>query len=118
MRVALYGSAGKVGSLLLPALHAEGYEVVDARVDGVVGLDVPAARHERHRRAAADERPPAPALAVLDRLEQEAGLVTDQLDERRDRRLEIAEHLGPHGDDGVLGGEPVELLARRLDVHR
>ena len=40
MRVALYGSAGKVGSLLVRALQAEGHEAVDARVHGSAGCDV------------------------------------------------------------------------------
>ena len=48
-------------------------------VDG----DAPVAQHERGRRLAPDEREPAPALAVLDRLEQEAGAVADELGEGR-----------------------------------
>ena len=39
MRVALYGSGGKVGSLLGPALDAAGHEHVDARVTGPEGCD-------------------------------------------------------------------------------
>jgi len=40
MRVALYGSAGKVGAVLGPALTASGHEVVDGRSAGPEGCDV------------------------------------------------------------------------------
>jgi len=39
MRVALFGAAGKVGSLLVPALRDRGDEVVDAREIGPAGCD-------------------------------------------------------------------------------
>ncbi len=39
MRVALYGAAGKVGSLLGPALAAAGHEVVDGREVGPEGCE-------------------------------------------------------------------------------
>jgi 4-hydroxy-tetrahydrodipicolinate reductase len=39
MRVALYGAAGKVGTVLLPALEAAGHEVVDGREIGPEGCD-------------------------------------------------------------------------------
>jgi 4-hydroxy-tetrahydrodipicolinate reductase len=39
MRVALFGVAGKVGSVLAPALGAAGHEVVDARENGPEGCD-------------------------------------------------------------------------------
>ncbi len=39
MRVALYGSAGKVGAVLGPALTASGHEVVDGRSAGPEGCD-------------------------------------------------------------------------------
>jgi 4-hydroxy-tetrahydrodipicolinate reductase len=39
VKVALYGSAGKVGSVLAPALAAAGHEVIDARGTGPVGCD-------------------------------------------------------------------------------
>jgi len=39
MKVALYGSAGKVGSVLGPALVAAGHGVVDARTTGPAGCD-------------------------------------------------------------------------------
>ena len=40
MRVALFGAAGKVGSVLGPTLEAAGHEVVDARAAGVDGAEV------------------------------------------------------------------------------
>lgn len=40
MRVALFGAAGKVGSVLGPALEAAGHEVVDAREQGAESCDV------------------------------------------------------------------------------
>ena len=40
MRVALYGADGKVGSVLGPALAAEGHDVVDGRIAGPDGCDV------------------------------------------------------------------------------
>ena len=39
MKIALYGSDGKVGSVLGPALAAAGHDVVDARVAGPAGCD-------------------------------------------------------------------------------
>ena len=48
-------------------------------------LDVPAAGDEGGERVAADEAPAAPALAVLDGLEQEAGLVAHDAQERATR---------------------------------
>jgi 4-hydroxy-tetrahydrodipicolinate reductase len=39
MRVALYGSAGRVGVVLAPVLAATGHEVVDGRSDGPEGCD-------------------------------------------------------------------------------
>ena len=38
-----------------------------------------------------------------------------ELHERRDRRLEVGEHLAPHRHDGVVAGERDELVARRTD---
>jgi 4-hydroxy-tetrahydrodipicolinate reductase len=40
MRVALYGAGGNVGSVLRPALVAEGHVVVDGREHGPAGCDV------------------------------------------------------------------------------
>ena len=76
------------------------------------------AQHERGRRVAADEREAAPALAVLDRLEQEAGAVADELGERGDRRLEVGEQLAPDRHDRVRRGERAELVAGRADAAR
>ena len=39
MRICLYGTGGKVGSVLGPALRAAGHEVVDGRADGPDGCD-------------------------------------------------------------------------------
>jgi len=39
VRIALFGTGGKVGSVLAPGLEAAGHEVVDARVDGPEGCD-------------------------------------------------------------------------------
>ena len=69
-------------------------------------LEDAVAQHQRGERVAAHERPPAPALAVLDGLEQEAGLVvTAQPGEGGDGRDQVGEQLPPHGHDGVVGGE-------------
>jgi 4-hydroxy-tetrahydrodipicolinate reductase len=40
VRICLYGTGGKVGSVLGPALRAAGHEVVDGRTDGPDGCDV------------------------------------------------------------------------------
>ncbi len=40
MRICLYGTGGKVGSVLGPALREAGYEVVDGRAGGPDGCDV------------------------------------------------------------------------------
>ena len=40
MKICLYGTGGKVGSVLGPALREAGHEVVDGRVDGPDGCDV------------------------------------------------------------------------------
>ena len=71
------------------------------------------AQLERGDRIAPDEAEPAPPLAVLDGLEQEARAVADQLRVRGDRRLEVGEQLGPHRHDRVVGGERAELVAAR-----
>ena len=76
---------------------------------GAVDGDVEAAGREGRGGPAADERPAAPALAVLDRLEQEAGLVVPaEAGEGGDRRDQVGQQLAPHRDDGVLRGEGVE----------
>ena len=77
-------------------------------------VDRAAAGDERGRGSPADERPAAPALAVLDRLEQEAGLVAAaQPGERGDRRDQVGQQLAPHRHDGVArAARAVELVAR------
>ena len=40
MKICLFGAAGKVGSVLGPALERAGHEVVDGRVAGPTGCDV------------------------------------------------------------------------------
>jgi len=40
VRVCLYGTSGKVGAVLGPALEAAGHEVVDGRTSGPAGCDV------------------------------------------------------------------------------
>jgi 4-hydroxy-tetrahydrodipicolinate reductase len=40
VRICLYGTGGKVGSVLGPALHEAGHEVVDGRANGPGGCDV------------------------------------------------------------------------------
>ena len=72
-------------------------------------FDLSAAHHQRAGRRPADEREPTPALRVLDRLEQKAFSVADELDEHRERRLEIGEHFAPHRNDGVVARELDEL---------
>ena len=40
MRICVFGTTGKVGAVLGPALERAGHEVVDGRVDGPAGCDV------------------------------------------------------------------------------
>ena len=77
----------------------------------------PSRSTQRGDRVAPDEGEPAPALAVLDRLEQEARRVADELGVGRDRRLEVGEQLGPHRHDRVLAGERAELVPARPQPH-
>ena len=60
---------------------------IGGHLDGQLAgdLDLAVAQQQRGDGIAADEREAAPALAVLDRLEQEAGPVADELGERGDR---------------------------------
>ena len=83
---------------------------VGAEVPSGLGDD-PVAQVERGHRRVTDEAVTAPALAMLDRLEQEPLAVAHQLQERRHRRLEVGQQFGPHGNDRVLGGQSVELVA-------
>src|SRR5690606_19057931 len=64
----------------------------------------------------AHEAPPAPpGLAVLDRLEQEAGAVAHEAEVGGDGGGQVGEQLPPHRDDGVRAGERPELVERRPD---
>ena len=102
------GAASARGSARSSASSAASVPSSDGTPSGGVTaepLDVPAARHERARRIAAEEREPAPAFGVLDRLEQEAFAVADELHERRQRRLEVGEHLAPDRHDRVVARE-------------
>ena len=87
------------------------------RRDVAVDLDPAAAGDERGRRRPADERPAAPALAVLDRLEQEARAPSPaaQPAEGGDRRDQVGEQLAPHGHDGVVAGQGAELVPARAE---
>src|SRR5207237_8692855 len=73
------------------------------------------AQRERGQRIASDERPSTPALAVLDRLEQEPVAVADHARERGDRSREIAQHVAPHGHHAMLSRQLTEAIARRTD---
>jgi hypothetical protein len=90
----------------------------DLHRQGTIDADDPVAQDQRGDRIAADEREAAPALAMLDRLEQESRAVSDELGVGRDGRLQIAEHLGPHRHHGVVSGEGAELVSTRADRHR
>ncbi len=76
-------------------------------------FDPATAGDERPRRIAAEEREPPPPFRVLDRLEEEALTIADELHERRHRRLEVGQDLTPDRDDRVVAREGVELGARR-----
>ena len=65
-----------------------------------------------------DERPPAPPVAVLHRLQQEALFLPDHSGEGGDRGGQVGEHFGPHGNDGVLGSQRLELLERGPNPHQ
>ena len=78
------------------------------------GLDGAAARGERRQGAPPDEGVAAPALAPLDRLEEEPVTVADDVGEARDGREGVGDHLAPDRHDGVLLGQRGEL-GRRPD---
>ena len=82
-------------------------------------LHVEAPGGERGQRVAADERPPAPpGLAVLDRLEQEAGAVADQPVVGGDGGGQVGEQLAPHGDDRVGARQRAEVVEAGPDHRR
>ena len=93
------------------ARHVDGQRAVD--------LDAAVAQQQRGHRVAADEREAAPPLAVLDRLEQEAGAVADELGVRGDRRLQVGEQLGPHRHDRVARAASARNSSRlgRIRTH-
>ena len=88
----------------------------DAVGQRLIDLDSSVPPNERRDRPPADERPAPPAL-VLDRLEQEAGLVADDAQEPGDRGRQIAQHLAPHGHHRVIARERVEISPRGLRAH-
>ena len=59
----------------------------------------PSRNVQRGQRVATDERPAAPALAVLDRLEQEPVAVADDAGERGNGGDEVGEHAAPDRHD-------------------
>ena len=74
-------------------------------------LQATVAGDQGRRGAAAHEGPAAPLVAVLDRLEQEPGLVVRaQPGEGGHRRDEVGQQLAPHRDDGVVAGQGPELV--------
>ena len=105
-----------------------GQEGLDRLQDPVVRRRQPQPSGGLHRaapggqggqRATADERIAAPALAALDRLEEEALPVADQIGEGGDRREGVGHDLAPHRDDGVLLGQGGELDGVRPEAqHR
>ncbi len=88
--------------------------------DAAGDLDLAAPDDQGEGGIATEEREAAPPLPVLDRFEEEpggtVGFGADELHERRDRGLEVGEHLAPHRDDGVPDGEGPELVARRAET--
>src|SRR6266511_93651 len=72
--------------------------------------DAPVARLEGGERVGADEREPAPPLAVLDALQQDRALGATELAKGTHRCLQVTEQLPPDRHDGVLLGQQDELL--------
>ena len=87
------------------------------RLAAPLGEDAVAPAQHRAR-AEADERVAAD-LALLGRLEQEAGrplgLAGAQLEEGRDRRLAVVDEAGADRDDVALRGQLARLLEARLE---
>ena len=84
----------------------------DARGQRACGRDCLPPGGQCGHRVAADERPAPPALAVLDRLEEEAGVVANEPSEGSDRRGEVGQQLPPDRDDGVVARQRTKLSAR------
>ena len=85
----------------------EGHRVRQVALHG----EMPATGDERRTRAATDEREAAPPLAVLNGLEEEPGLVTDELHVGGHRGLEVRKQFDPDGDHCELCRQRAELLA-------
>ena len=100
-------------------LESDEHSLIGGKVDaGVAGDRHPAvAQHEGCHWITADEGEPAPALTVLDRLEDETGIIADELHESRDRGLQIGQHLGPHRHHRVFGGEIEEGFRVGMELH-
>jgi hypothetical protein len=80
-------------------------------------LHLPAPGGEGGEGIAPDERPPAPALAVLDRFQEEAGLVPHDAGEGRHGGREVAEQVPPDRDHRVGAGELPEGRPVRPEGH-
>src|SRR5262249_57939635 len=81
-------------------LRAQDLEGVSRRTHSfdapvLLPLDVGAARAEQSARTSSDEAEPAPFLAALDRLEQEARVAVVEPPEQRERRVHVREGLPP-----------------------
>src|SRR5215213_1227757 len=92
------------------AQHLQGRPVRQAggRAAGPGGAA--AADGQGGERVGADERVAAPALAVLDALQQYRAVLVAELAERPHRGLQVAEQLPPHRHHRMLPGQPRELL--------
>ena len=77
----------------------------------VVGLDA-------DERRAADEAVPAVPLAADDAFKQERPIAFLHFAERADRRERVAQELAIHGDDGMTGRKPCEIVERREVTQR
>ena len=68
-------------------------------------------------RATPNETEASPALAMFDRLEQEARLVTHQGEKCANRCVLVRDHLAPHRHRAVCRCQRAELFATRRDAH-
>ena len=75
-------------------------------------------RDQRSLRATADERPAAPPVAVVDRLEQEPLVVADDSGECGDGCGEIRKDFGPDRYHRVVGRQSGELVEVGADPHQ
>ncbi len=72
------------------------------QLEGPLGGDRCSPPDERGERIAPHEGIPPPALAALDRLEQEPGAVAHDEQERAHRRQGVGHQLAPHRNDAVV----------------